>query len=301
MKEKSDFAKFRESGTAIGRSHRIGMAGANVRVALGRIFVRWGLTPNHITIFGFLLPLGCAACLLFSAGARAPWESHAPTTTPTSWLPVIGFVLLISACFCDMIDGEMARAGNMGTPFGGVLDSTFDRLSDMAFFSACAIHFAIIGNVTCNVLAIVALGNSTMISYVKARAEEIIDDCEVGWWLRPERCFGMCVATFFCHSPAFLWQQATLPMFTVLRRILYTRAVLAAQATGGPMPNRGPMKGIGKYIAIWRYPRGSFGYDIIAAFNIGTIIVLPWIHPFFYGGSDPLGKLLKSTFPNLFQ
>jgi len=292
MTDKSDFASFRASGTRVGRSHAIGAAFVRARGHVGRALMRLGLTPNHVTFVGFLLTLGCAACLLFSAGSRAPWESHPAADTPSSWLPVLGFAFLIAACACDMLDGEMARAGKLGTPFGGVLDSTFDRMSDGAFFLACGVNFAARGNITLNALAIVALCNSYLISYVKARAEDLIDDCEVGWWLRPERCFGMLVATLFCHSPAFVWQQATLPAFTWLRRILYTRAVLAARATDGPMPNRGPMKGIGKYVAVWRYPRGSFGYDIIAAINIGTIIVLPWIHPFFYGGSDPLGDWL---------
>lgn len=292
MKDKSDFAALRESGTRVGTSHRIGNAGVRARIRVARALIRLGLIPNHVTAIGFLLTLACAACLLFSAGAHAPWETGAPADTPASWLPILGFVFLLLASVCDMLDGEMARGGGMGTPFGGVLDSTFDRLSDGAFYLACGVYFAAKGNVTYNALAIVAMCNAYLISYVKARAEELIDDCEVGWWLRPERNFGMLVATLFCHSPAFLWQQATLPAFTWLRRILYTRAVLAAKATGGPLPDRGPMGGLGKYLALWRYPRGSFGYDLIAAFNIGTIIVLPWIHPFFYGGSDPLGDLL---------
>jgi hypothetical protein len=35
----------------------------------------------------------------------------------------------------------------------------------------------------------------------------------------------------------------------------------------------------------------------VAWFNIVYIIVAPWIHPFFYGGSDPLRRVLEVMIP----
>jgi CDP-diacylglycerol--glycerol-3-phosphate 3-phosphatidyltransferase len=291
MSQGKDFAALRESGEATGSSHAIGSVFVRWRGSVGRSLLRIGATPNRITFVGFLLILGTAGCLLVAASHHAPWDGRGIERPASLWLP-LGLVFFFLSCACDMLDGEVARAGNLGTPFGGILDSTLDRFSDIAIFLACAVHFAMIGNVTLVALAILAMCNGYMISYVKARAEDIIDDCSVGWWQRGERCFGVLVALSFCHFPAFVWQQAISPFFTVMRRILYARGVLRARATGGPMPVRGPLPGVWRYIALWRHPRGSIGYDLSAAFNIGFIIAAPWVHPFFYGASDPLRDLL---------
>ncbi|GAG45513.1 unnamed protein product, partial [marine sediment metagenome] len=41
-------------------------------------------------------------------------------------------------------------------------------------------------------------------------------------------------------------------------------------------------------LTLWRHPRGSIGYDFCAAITLGFILVAPWVHPFFYGGADPV-------------
>jgi hypothetical protein len=136
--------------------------------------------------------------------------------------------------------------------------------------------------------------NAYLISYIKARAEDIIDDCSVGWWQRGERCVTLLIGMATGHIPAILWQLAVLPLFTVMRRILYARAVLDAQRRGSPPPNRGPMPGVLRYAALWRHPRGSIGFDVVAFANVAFIIVAPWVCPFFYGDNDPLRALLNS-------
>lgn len=299
MSEEKDFAALYQRGDRKGSSFAIGATVAAARDRVARAVIRIGATPNRLTLAGFLVTLGSALCLLFGAGHRAPWEAHPGASTPSSWWPVGAFVFLFVACAFDMLDGCVARIGGMATPFGGVLDSTLDRFSDVALYTACAVHFAAAGNVTYNALAVVALCNTFLISYVKARAEELIDDCAVGWWLRGERCVGLLIGMLFCHMPGFLWQQATLPAFTVLRRILYTRAVLSPKgAAGGSWSAaRGPLPGAWRFVALWRYPRGSLAYDLVAWFNIGYIIVIPWIHPFFYGAGDPLGSWLRRLLP----
>ncbi len=292
MGESKDFAALHQRGDARGSTWAIGATVAAARDQVARACVRCGATPNRLTVAGFLVTVGSAICLFFGAGHRAPWEAHPGAPTPSSGWPVAAFVFLFAACAFDMLDGAVARIGRMATPFGGVLDSTLDRFSDCAIYFACAAHFALAGNATYVALSVAALCNTFLISYVKARAEELIDDCSVGWWLRGERCVGLLIGMTFCHIPGLLWQQATLPAFTVLRRILYTRAELAAKAAGGAPANRGPLPPPWKHLAPWRFPRGSVPYDVVAWFNISYIIVIPWIHPFFYGGSDPLRSLM---------
>jgi len=294
MSDKKDFADLYATGQRHGGTHAIGASVAAARDRVARFMIFIGATPNRLTLAGFVATVFSAACLLFGAGARAPWEAYPGAPTPSSWWPVAAFAFLFLACAFDMLDGAVARIGGMGTPFGGVLDSTLDRLSDIAIFLACVIHFTMIGNVTYTVLSVVAMSNTFLISYVKARAEDLIDDCSVGWWLRGERCVALLIGMAFCHMPAVLWQLATLPAFTVLRRILYTHAELAAKAGKRPHANRGPLPGAWRYLAPWRFPRGSIPFDLVVGFNIGYIIVAPWIHPFFYGADDPVRMLLQA-------
>ncbi len=293
MSEKEDFAALHARGDRPGTTYAIGATVARWRDQVARACIRCGATPNRLTVAGFLSTAGCGVCLLFGAGYRAPWEAYPGAPTASSWWPVGAFAFLFIACAFDMLDGAVARIGRMASPFGGVLDSTLDRFSDCAIYLGCATHFAMAGNVTYVALSVVAMCNTYMISYVKARAEDLIDDCSVGWWLRGERCVGLLIGMLFCHIPGLLWQQATLPALTVWRRMAYTRAELEARAKGGPPANRGPLPGRWRYLAPWRFPRGSVPYDLVAWFNIGYIIVIPWIHPFFYGGSDPLRKVLE--------
>ncbi|MBN1490524.1 MAG: CDP-alcohol phosphatidyltransferase family protein [Phycisphaerae bacterium] len=292
MSDRKDFASLYASGNRVGTTHAIGMAFVRWRDQLAGRLIRLGATPNRLTFAGFVVTVFSAVCLAFGASYRAPWEAHAGAETASSWWPVAAFIWLFVACAFDMLDGAVARLGGMSSSFGAVLDSTLDRFSDIAIYLACVAHFAWIGNLTYTVLAVVAMANTFMISYVKARAEEIIDDCSVGWWLRGERCVAMLITTGLCHIPTLLWSQATLPALTVLRRIVYTRAALEAKAKGSPPPNRGPLPGLWRYVALWRFPRGSIPFDIVAGSNIAFLIVAPWIHPFFYGATDPLRTLV---------
>lgn len=116
-----------------------------------------------------------------------------------------------------MLDGAIARVGNMSSRFGAILDSTLDRFSDMAIFIGCTLHFVLTEevNLTLLVLAIVALCNSVLISYIKARAEEIVADCSVGYWLRGERFAAVLIGCATGHVIAVLWQLGVLNALTV--------------------------------------------------------------------------------------
>ncbi len=110
-----------------------------------------------------------------------------------SWYPLAALAWLFVAAACDMLDGAVARSGNLHSRFGAVLDSTVDRFSDIAIWGACALYFAAAGNVTYCLLTFLALSNTFLISYVKARAEDLIPDCSVGFWQRGERFFAILV------------------------------------------------------------------------------------------------------------
>ncbi len=287
---KHDFVKLQESGDRAGTSWLIGHRFVLWRDQLARVLAVVGVTPNAITTTGFLSTSAAAACLVLAA-------SHTPYAAdgvPTSRWGLIAFALLFVAGACDMLDGAVSRVSGAASRFGQLLDSTLDRFSDTILFLGASIHFAWTGNVTLCGLTVLALIESYSISYLKARADNLIDAGAVGWWQRPERVFGWLVAVAFGHVPAYLWQQATLPALTVAFRLRHARAAIRAEEEGRTLPDGGPMPGICRYIALWRHPRGSLSYDLMAAINIGWIIVAPWVWPFFYGRTDPLRDLLDA-------
>ena len=90
-----------------------------------------------------------------------------------------------------MLDGQVARLSGRVTRFGGFLDSSLDRLSDMVVFVGLMVFYARDTELhsTLNVfLAGAGLMGSVMVSYASARAESLIPKCDVGFLRRPERC-----------------------------------------------------------------------------------------------------------------
>ena len=250
----------------IGRS--VGTGVARLRDALARGLVRLGVSPNTLSGVGLAITLATGACLVLGAGDRFAWDLD-PRSGRSAYL-LIAFVLLLGSFGCDMLDGAVARIGGRVTPFGGFLDSTLDRFSDFAIFGGIAIHYAARqpANLTFTALALLALGNAYMISYTRARAEDVIDQCKVGYWQRGERSTAVLIAAGAYNVPAMLIQLGILPLFTALRRISYTRAVLA-----GRKPPADPRDGgFWLKIRLWRWPRMSFGYDVVTLANIAWVL-----------------------------
>ncbi|MFW6133448.1 MAG: hypothetical protein ACOC8F_06080, partial [Planctomycetota bacterium] len=111
--------------------------------------------------------------------------------------------------------------------------------------------------------------NAQMISYAKARAEDFISTCSVGFWQRGERSAAVLIATFAGNLPALLVQQALLPALTVWRRVRHTQLTLRARE-GRPVR---PMPAWLDRLRIWRGPRMSPGYDCVVAANIAWLVL----------------------------
>ncbi len=265
------------SGQKRGASADIGRLFAAGRDAVARALIRLHVAPNAITVCGFVLTLAAAWALWRGASHELPFFARG--VAPTSWWPWIAAAWLILAGACDMLDGAVARLGNLRSGFGAVLDSTLDRLSDAALLGAVALHYAAAGNLPWTAIALLALTNSLLISYVKARAENLIEDCSVGFWLRGERVAFLLIGALAGHVPAAVLLIAGPGFLTVLRRLLYARAAIQALERGLPAPRRGPAPGWRGWLTPWRHPRGSPGYDGVITICGLFILAAPWLWP----------------------
>ena len=133
-----------------------------------QLLARTSITPNVITWFGLLLAIGGAVLIV------------------TGHLLAAGLVVLIAALF-DTLDGALARYTNRVTRFGAVLDSTLDRLSDAALLLGILVLYARDQSVVPILLVGLALLGSLLVGYIRARAEALGLECEVGLFTRAER------------------------------------------------------------------------------------------------------------------
>ncbi len=238
------------------------------RDAIARGLVKLRITPNALTLTGMLITLASGVC--FAIGATRDFAmSLDPAADANAYLLLAG-ALLILASACDMLDGAVARLGNMKTEFGAFLDSTLDRYSDFVVYAGIAVAYVWQrpANVTFMLLSVLAFFNGFMISYTRARAEDLIPACRVGYWQRGERSAAILIATFAYNPAALLVQQGISPMFTALRRIFYTKAVI-----DGRQPVTDPRKGsIWLKLRPWLWPRMTIPYDVITGLNIAWLI-----------------------------
>src|SRR5438270_3318366 len=145
-----------------------------------------------------------------------------------------GLILIVANLF-DMLDGQVARLTNQVTLFGGFLDSTLDRVSDMAAFVGLMLFYArdTEFHSTLNVLlAALAMVGSVLVSYASARAESLIPKCDVGFLRRPERVVLLIIGALSTHPssdslfanrmPAVLWILAVGSFWTFAHRVYHT-------------------------------------------------------------------------------
>src|SRR5687767_15781331 len=117
------------------------------------------------------------------------------------WFFSAGILLLVANLF-DMLDGQVARVSGRVTRFGGFLDSSLDRLSDMVVFVGLMVFYArdTEFHSTLNVfLAGAGLLGSVMVGYASARAESLIPKCDVGFLRGPERVVLFIIGALSSH------------------------------------------------------------------------------------------------------
>jgi CDP-diacylglycerol--glycerol-3-phosphate 3-phosphatidyltransferase len=121
-----------------------------------------------------------------------------------------------------MVDGRVARETNRVTRFGGFFDSVLDRYSDLALLVGLLVWYGSINRPSYVVLTAIAMTGSVMVSYARARAENTIPMCKVGFMERPERVVLLIIGALFDKMAPVLWVVAVLSNITVIDRMIFT-------------------------------------------------------------------------------
>ncbi len=171
-----------------------------------RLLAKTPITPNALTWSGFVVSVGAAVLI------------------GTGHLFAAGFVVLVAGLF-DIMDGALARSTNRATRFGAVLDSTLDRVAEAALFIGILAMYAAEQSVTGVLVTGVAWLGSLLVSYIRARAEGLGLECQVGIFTRPERviilALGLLLSQFDNALIIALAIIAVLSLVTAGQRVLY--------------------------------------------------------------------------------
>ena len=119
----------------------------------------------------------------------------------------IGGVLVLFGSAFDLLDGGIARATGRVSRRGALMDSVFDRVSELTVLIGLAMYYTS-GPDTNQwgvLLAFVAMSGSLMVSYVRARAEGLGVKGTAGFLTRPERVVIMVVCLLIGYPMASLW------------------------------------------------------------------------------------------------
>ncbi|MGA2573959.1 MAG: archaetidylinositol phosphate synthase [Candidatus Methanomethylicaceae archaeon] len=166
-----------------------------------------GISPNAITTAGFLVSILSAYFFYVSQ-------------------PVYGGIILLLSGFFDILDGGVAKVSGKVTKFGGVLDSTLDRYSDLIIIGAIVIAGL------CNpIWGIIAIIGSVMVSYIRAKGElEGVKMAGVGVMERAERILILAVFAIASYTWLGIIILAVLTNFTVAQRLYHIWKELHRQA-----------------------------------------------------------------------
>jgi len=171
-----------------------------------RLLAKTPIAPNAVSWFGFLLTVGAAALII------------------TEHLLAAGFVVLIAGFF-DILDGALARGTNRTSQFGAVLDSTLDRLSEAVLLLGILVLYAREQSAVGILVAGLALLASPLVSHIRAKAESLGLECQVGLFTRAERvivlALGLLLSQFDYALIAALAIIVVFSLITVTQRLLY--------------------------------------------------------------------------------
>jgi archaetidylinositol phosphate synthase len=175
-------------------------------VALGKGFSSVIPIPTVWTFVGLFFALGAGAAYWYSGytGELAA-----------------GILILVSGFF-DIVDGAVARVTGRITKRGGFLDSTLDRLAEVAIYLGL-----LVGGFAPGTWVLLALSLSLLVSYTRAKADSLGTSLSgVGIGERSERLIVLALASILGYA---IWGVAIVALiagFTFVERTYRASASL---------------------------------------------------------------------------
>ncbi len=130
-------------------------------VPIALFFGRLGITPNGLTVIGFAIAILCAVL----AGAEL-------------WF--LAGLLVVGGGVFDLFDGALARATGQVSRLGSFFDSTFDRWGEAVVYIGIIVGSTRAGFDLGVYAAALAMAAAFMVSYARAKAENIGARGDVG-------------------------------------------------------------------------------------------------------------------------
>ena len=183
---------------------------------LGHICLKLGLTPNFLTAVSLVCAIVSGA--YFWAG-KLMW----------------GVFWMLMTSLTDMLDGSTARAGNLGTVFGGILDHVSDRYGEFFILAGITLSRTVHPG-----WGLFAMFGMIIASYTRAAAESMgkIENCAVGIMGRMEKFIAIMVgAVLESYFPVGTWPRSgwlelaliivgITSFITAIQRLVYARKLL---------------------------------------------------------------------------
>jgi CDP-diacylglycerol--glycerol-3-phosphate 3-phosphatidyltransferase len=195
---------------------------ARIFAPIAHLLMRLGVSPDAVTIVGTLGV--CVGALGFFPRGELFW----------------GVMVVSAFVFSDIVDGIMARELNRTSRWGAFLDSSLDRLGDAAVFAGLVMYYAGKGdNLLMAWLAVACLILGGLVSYVRARAEGLGMQANVGIAERSDRLVATLLVTGFVGvGVPYQFLMAELAILAVLSVVTIFQRVLMVhrQAFASPQP-----------------------------------------------------------------
>lgn len=169
---------------------------------LGNGLRKTGLTPDHLTVVG--LVVACGAAVAIGAGYLR-----------------VGLLLVVLAALPDLLDGALAKASNTSSQRGAFFDSTIDRFADALLFGGVAWYLASEKSPHMSMLPFAVMALSSIISYMRAKAESLGLEAKGGIMERAERIILLCFGLLFpVLLVPILWVMLALTAVTAVQRFV---------------------------------------------------------------------------------
>jgi len=171
---------------------------------IGAFFNRIGVTPNMMTMLGLLGNI--VGAWFLSQGNM-----------------FLGGVFVLVCTPFDALDGTMARLRGEANEFGAFVDSVTDRYSELFILGGLLYHFTTQNDHTSAIVVYAAAAGSVLVSYIKARADSLKFDANVGILTRMERYLVIAPLLLFNQPVIAVWIVAVLANITALQRFWKVR------------------------------------------------------------------------------